>query len=192
MPGTAFVRTSSLMVCAEDCVGLQLQARGVCCSHCRAAVGSVLEEAPCTLDLLKDKVSVTTGEPRRGLYSLLRRVLVSLVDVYRSKACVRFFCFAKNKHFTVVLNAPVAYVQVKAALRVRQAIHFSVSEEPQRENDVCLPFSLLDAIAFLAALKRAAFDNDELISFQPNQYYFLLSRACSTNRTATKGTTSSA
>ena len=27
MPGTAFVRTSSLMVCAEDCVGLQLQAR---------------------------------------------------------------------------------------------------------------------------------------------------------------------
>ena len=69
MPGTAFVRTSSLMVCAEDCVGLQLQARGVCCSHCRAAVGSVLEETPCTLDLLKEKVSVATGEPRRGLYS---------------------------------------------------------------------------------------------------------------------------
>lgn len=177
VPGTAFVRSYSIMVCQEDCRNARVDGSRVLCDHCQSVLGCALESESkgCTFDVLKDKVRISQGA---SFYSPLRRILFMLMDVYRSKAVARFCCFAKSKYFVVTLDEPIAYVQRNdGTSTVRQSIHFSLSEERHQDDD-CVPLPLYDIVSCLSALKRASFVTHELIATNKNHFYLLLCPPC--------------
>ena len=144
-----FVRLVSFLVHPND-VGENVRKdpadKTIVCSHCSNRLGRSLDEdkekrriPDFAYELWKDKVSVD-GE---RVYSPVRRLLLSLLDMYLSKW-----------------------------VTVRQAIQFFV-DETVRASDVVIPCDLMDVIALRNAVKQASPHSEVISFTHSVFYYLL-------------------
>lgn len=75
---------------------------------------------------------------------------------------------------TVVLESPIAYLQLPSSRCVNQAIQFAIAPEPQ-EMDEPITCDLADILALRKAMNEATTQCSELLSFSGSSYYYVLS-----------------
>lgn len=156
------------------------------CVKCNNILGNELTDNNGfkAIEIMKDRVRL---QPSSTIfYSITQRLLLLMMDFYRSKYksymiitrfFTNFYLYCKTKHIRIHLQSVDLYCQSDIhPSSLMQAICFNVDFDCKHEDDICIELAMLELLAFITDIKRSSFTGSFLRTVN-NQEFFALTKS---------------